>query len=561
VQARTGSLASEQLEAARRRLDSAKSNISSMQEDHKRAVQRLESELVRMQSEAASGSRPGSSGRGGRESRGGSRLGSSASGRLPGGAGGASLRPGTAGGGGGGGSPSRPGTAASGVGFGGGGGSLSRPGTAAAAAGGGGGGMRPSGNWSGSGAPEGLAVAGVWRQQQTDGSVSSQRLQLDCGDRAASAHQLATNQQQQHPEQFAEAAAAASDDDDDYEEDDAFLGPPPKLPREVVKALEVEAAERGPPRGQHAVQWRQLTALCSFSERLRRLLIKQTERSAALEVQLLHAQESELVRSQRQQKEIAEAVELDQREQLEALRGLLDALRRLRAEVDGGDDNQEEGAGGGGETAASNQQHAEPPTADQSSLVTTRPSTGKSALAQAASHVLTTLRSLAQQQAAQQQLIAARRDKAIQSDDPVQGEWVEFVHALGAPGAGAPKLVALLQLKACSEAVVRIYHRALREVEESVVAKEARLQMVARQPLHGGQQPVGSSTSCVGGSSSSSEEGPVSCLFDVLVAHYAQDGLSAGGDSASWRDPDVSSQWRVSMLQSLGKFLGGGFQF
>jgi hypothetical protein len=149
----------------------------------------------------------------------------------------------------------------------------------------------------------------------------------------------------------------------------------------------------------------------------------------------------------------------------------------------------------------------------------------------------------------------ARRDKSIQSDDPLQAEWLEFVRALlqpatparGGPGgpaapqdagsgASAPASAAApkhaLQLRACVEAVVRVYHRALREYEDDVIRSEERQQRQQQQQQQQQQQGLGAAG--LGAA-------PQGSLFDVLMAHYAQDGtMGPAHDHDAWRDPEVS---------------------
>ncbi len=535
VASRAGTLAAEQLEAARRRLETTKSSMGQMAEGHRRAVRELESEVVRMQSEAASSSRPGSRG-----SARGSRPGSSSSARLVTSSGAAS-RPGTAG------------AAAVGSAGGGGGGGMarSRPGTAAAAAAGGsrpgtaGGGSQSAFMLAGQGAAplaDGRLVEtpfeaqGGWQQVQQIGG------QQGPGTAAAGSGygQEGDCCQQQGPQQEQQVADGRSGS----EEDEEAAGPAPCLPREVVRALEAEARERGAPRGLSAVQQRQVSALCAFSDRLRRLLLKQTERSAALEVQLLRAQEGELARAGRLQQEIAATAEEQQGQQLEILEGLLATLRQLRSAHDfgqgNGDGGEEDAAaaartdsGNGGTDGADGGSSSEQPA---------------SPIGKAAGQVLAALRSVAAQRAAHQQLVAARREKAVQSDDPVQGEWLAFVGDVCGRSAvrdGAPPRDGL-QLRACLEAVVRVYHRALHEFEAAVAEREGQLCTAAAR-----QQAAAAATAGQGVApgqrrrrpdAGAGEAAPASCLFDVLVAHYSQDGLGAGGDHSLWRDPEVSSK-------------------
>ncbi|GBF89154.1 hypothetical protein Rsub_01871 [Raphidocelis subcapitata] len=554
VSSREGTLAAEQLEAARRRLENAKSNMGQMAETHRRALRELESEVVRAASRPASAS---ASARRGGESGGGSRPGSSA----------ASSRPS--------GSPSRPGTAAAAGGGGGGPGGASRPGTAAGrgdSGGGGGGGRQQQGEAEGAGGsgrpagggegPQGVAAA--LSADAAAGRAPSGHPQRrgDGGSRAGSAADNRGGAAAGGPGQPAgagpvepadggggEAGLAGGSSGEEDEGPGAWAGPAPRLPLEVAAALEAAAAAHGAPRSLRAAQERQLSALCTFAERLRRLLLKQTERSASLEVQLLKGQEAELTRQQRQQREAAEAASAEGAEQAAALAGLLAALRGLRADLagDGGECGGDQSAGAptagqGGEQGAS-AGAAQPEARSRGG--------GPSSAAAAASRVVAALRAVSEQRAAAAALVAARREKGVQSDDPLAAEWRAFVAALCAPGGPPPRHP--LQLRACCEAVVRIYSRALRDLEESVEQREAALALAAAQQQAQAQAQAQADAAQAQEAQAQAQQGPRgtprrgaplpsaqlpgSCLFDVLVAHYSQDGLAAGGDTEAWRDP------------------------
>jgi hypothetical protein len=265
----------------------------------------------------------------------------------------------------------------------------------------------------------------------------------------------------------------------------------------------------------------------------------------SLEVQLLKTQEAELSRQQRQQREAAEAAAAEGAEQAATLSGLLASLRDLRAALTGGADN-----GGGDGKEPSGASSAGDGT-DEASGAAQQGAWPPSAIA-AASRVLAALRAVSDQRAAAAALVEARREKGVQSDDPLSAEWRAFVAALFAPGAPPPRHP--LQLRACCEAVVRIYARALRGLEESVEGREAALAAVTRRPRQPQQpqpQPQQQEEEAQALPPAQQQPGqapqpesvlpaqlPGSCLFDVLVAHYSQDGLAPAGDTEAWRDPE-----------------------
>lgn len=300
-------------------------------------------------------------------------------------------------------------------------------------------------------------------------------------------------------------------------------------------------------------------------------------------MQLLRAQEGELVRSKRQAA-AAEAAVAEGGEQAAALGALLGSLRRLRLELSG------EGAEGltesaerllGSEQAAAQEEAGDGASSgqlllqEQGQAFPAADGAGGGRLAAAAGHVVSLLRAVATEKATAAAAVAARRDKSVQSDDLIAGEWREFVCALCGDGASVggggapPALRHPLQLKACTEAVVRVYLRALRELEDLVVAREEQLgrdagrQQRAQQlqpgvlaqgrPAAGGggeaagiggngggSRPASAAASGGGGGDFGAGVAcPASSLFDVLVAHYSQDGGGGGGDHAAWRDPEV----------------------
>jgi hypothetical protein len=167
-----------------------------------------------------------------------------------------------------------------------------------------------------------------------------------------------------------------------------------------------------------------------------------------------------------------------------------------------------------------------------------------------AAHVAAVLRAVGEKHAKARTADAARRERAVQVGELVSSEWAEFVQSLlsqggsssggsggsgggsdgsssGSSGGGSgggdgsgcgngsngggsggtrPLGGQVMQLKACTEAVVRVYLRALRDVEEGALAFEAAAAAAdtggGRGRRGGGQQqgPAGP-TLCASGSS------------------------------------------------------------
>ena len=140
-------------------------------------------------------------------------------------------------------------------------------------------------------------------------------------------------------------------------------------------------------------------------------------------------------------------------------------------------------------------------------------------LASLASSLMAKVQNLAKAHAVQQEKKAARQDKEMQSDAPLQYEWLEFIQELP-PGPPAH----VMNHKAVVEAVVRIYIRGLHEVEEQLCG------MKSEGDYSDGATGAGFGTARVGLlAAMATAGGSSSTLFDVLMAHYASSQSRSSG--------------------------------
>jgi hypothetical protein len=133
-------------------------------------------------------------------------------------------------------------------------------------------------------------------------------------------------------------------------------------------------------------------------------------------------------------------------------------------------------------------------------------------LASLASSLMSKVQHLAKAHAIQEERKAARQDQEVQSDAPVQHEWLKFIQQLP---LGPPAHV--MNHKAVVEAIVRIYIRGLHELEAQLLG-----------PMQEGGNSDGGVTARTYGScrvgllaSVTSAAGSSSALFEVLMGHYA----------------------------------------
>jgi hypothetical protein len=253
--------------------------------------------------------------------------------------------------------------------------------------------------------------------------------------------------------------------------------------------------------------------LSNLCQQLHKQLLQEAERCASLEVELLEQQAQQLqALTEREQSICLQCMETAA-DSVQTLQHILKQLQQVWQETLG------EGQAAAVRTSLDG-------GTDLSSLTDTAVARQHCWMQGAMAAMLTDLRMIAADAAARAQLVAARQEVAIQSDAPVQPDWLCFLARL-------PELSVThaLHPKAVAEAIVRIYLRALHQQGE----RWQQEQLIRQRPAGLEQQLAG------GGST----------LLDVMMEHYSQqqrEQLRGSSlltyDAALWKDPEVRADRR-----------------
>lgn len=315
-----------------------------------------------------------------------------------------------------------------------------------------------------------------------------------------------------------------------------------------------------------------------FTNQLRKKLLQQAEHSAQLEVQLLQQEAQYLHLLQQQEEATCKQCMAAAAEASQAMRQLLDGLEEAlyggeaecgavdavitcsstdcRSNTTSHDSNSSSsssqaqwleclsglpaGAGtaaGSGDPRAAN---AGVGAAASSRVVVARSKSRpqSSWLHKAVGTMIRNLQHVAAAAAARAELIAARQDVAVQSDEPLQAEWMRYIAAV----SGSAAATNALHQKAIAEAIVRIYVRGLHQLEATWAHE---LQQRQGRP---GSRMSGYAAGDGAGLASGGPGGGVSSLFETMMAHYTQQQHGQHGqrqawqmyDASLWKDPQVS---------------------
>jgi hypothetical protein len=330
----------------------------------------------------------------------------------------------------------------------------------------------------------------------------------------------------------------------------------------------------------------QVSVLSYFSNQLRKQLLQQTERSAQLELQLLQ-QEAQQIKAMHQQEDAA--TRQCMAAAAEASAALQQVLADLRQVMSGEDapssntDAAEPAAGASGsygvhdgsnnaETAADAAAAAGSGSPANDSNLTVSSTIGAASTSDSSSEVnswsITTsapaesaeqqqqqqqdaagrkrtgwlhtavstmignLQTVAAEAVARAELIAARQEVAVQSDETQQNEWLRYVTSI--PAAGNTHT---LHEKAVAEAIVRIYIRALHQLEAAWTHE-----LQQRQGRPSSSHALGSA----GLDAAAAAAGPgggAGTLFEAMMGHYSQQQGQQRAwqvyDASLWKDPQV----------------------
>lgn len=242
-----------------------------------------------------------------------------------------------------------------------------------------------------------------------------------------------------------------------------------------------------------------------FSNKLRKQLLQQTEKTTELEVQLLQ-QEADHVQQLIQQEQTVDQKCMTAAS--EARQAMSQVLSLLRQVSEGGHNDD--------------YRHAIGDTGDMYQW-----------LHDGIKKVTSSLQTIAEREVARADQIAARRSVAVQSDQPVAIDWLRHVTSL--PTSAVAQT---LHDKAIAEAIVRIYIRALHQFEAAWVIEQQQRQ--CRPGSSRGSVPGAVSVS------GSGQSGDSSTLFDCMMGHYSQQQQQhnrqvqiQAHDASLWRDPQV----------------------
>lgn len=202
----------------------------------------------------------------------------------------------------------------------------------------------------------------------------------------------------------------------------------------------------------------QASMLIWYIDQLQSKFLKQTECCAQLEIQLLLQQAQHLEQLLAVEQHYAEHLAQVSQESMTAMQAALKQITPITAI----DLPEMLSSCGVGSTDPSNAT-----AGGQATLVSTF------------EQLVSVITSLQDQERARQALIAARQEKGVQSEQQIQADWLDFIRRLPL----TPPSHALHQ-KAINETIVRLYSRAIQDLEHS-------LHVLQRQQQHsssGGNQ-------------------------------------------------------------------------
>jgi hypothetical protein len=339
----------------------------------------------------------------------------------------------------------------------------------------------------------------------------------------------------------------------------------------------------------------QVSVLSYFSNQLRKQLLQQTERSAQLELQLLQQEAQQLKAMQQQEDAATRQCMAAAAEASAALQQVLADLRQVMS----GEDTPTSGVTAAAAAAASSEsgtlkgsrdiksaeQQQVPAAAPSCSAGSTNPAidsiqgssitsgalssahiddalggcnTDGSAAAgdavekqqhdaagrkrsgwlhTAVSTMIGNLQTVAAEAVARAELIAARQEVAVQSDETQQTDWLRYVTSIQ-----AGSITHMLHEKAVAEPIVRIYIRALHQLEASWVHE-----LQQRQGRPSSSRAVGSAGLDAAAAAVAAAAGPgggVVSLFEAMMGHYSQQQHGQQRtwqvyDASLWKDPQV----------------------
>jgi hypothetical protein len=351
--------------------------------------------------------------------------------------------------------------------------------------------------------------------------------------------------------------------------------------------------------------------LSYFSNQLRKQLLQQTERSAQLELQLLQQEAQQLKLMHQQEDAATRQCMAAAAEASAALQQVLADLRQVMSgedppgveaaaaaaaaadtEVAAGveDSNRGERAEGttvGEATAAAAGVMESRPTdsrggINKTSQVASSSGAGSGAysnweagvgtaaagpeqqhaagckrsgwLQTAVSTMIGNLQTVTADAVARAELIAARQEVAVQSDETQQIDWLRYVASFPVGG-----IAHQLHEKAVAEAIVRIYIRALHQLEACWVQEQQQ-----RQGRPNSSRPVGSAgldAAAVAAAAAAGAGAGVSTLFEAMMGHYSQQQQQHGQQKALqvynaslWKDPQVRRLLPGDLESALGSW-------
>ncbi|WIA29156.1 hypothetical protein OEZ86_011667 [Tetradesmus obliquus] len=153
----------------------------------------------------------------------------------------------------------------------------------------------------------------------------------------------------------------------------------------------------------------------------------------------------------------------------------------------------------------------------------------------------------AEASAALQQVLAdLRQEVAVQSDETQQTEWLHYVTSIQAGGT-----THMLHEKAVAEAIVRIYIRALHQLEATWVHE-----LQQRQGRPSSSRAAGSAGLDATAAAAAGPGGGVGTLFEAMMGHYSQQQHSQQRawqvyDASLWKDPQGPISRLLASCQSL----------
>lgn len=164
----------------------------------------------------------------------------------------------------------------------------------------------------------------------------------------------------------------------------------------------------------------------------------------------------------------------------------------------------------------------------------------------AVSTMIGNLQTVAAEAVARAELIASRQEVAVQSDETQQTEWLHYVTSIQAGGT-----THMLHEKAVAEAIVRIYIRALHQLEATWVHE-----LQQRQGRPSSSRAAGSAGLDATAAAAAGPGGGVGTLFEAMMGHYSQQQHSQQRawqvyDASLWKDPQVRMQLAVLSSNSV----------